>query len=249
MSKQRIISKQKRKEKKLSSLPKTQFNVGDLIQVRDGVMDYNWSDLPLGGWVGRVDKVTREADNVTYDVTWTDETLEKIHPIYKSLTDLEFLIFDKYTFLKESDIQAYSADGEVILAEPDEDVIARYKNRPLLTDDQWDRWRIVFGVGPLEHPMMTSDDGATAKYFDYLSKHLSFPFDAGYRKSKKHPAIDISCEKIFLSRDQVHESIYEIFCEAVDTEGHKYRLSLTEISLPGDSPFQELIGDYQDWRY
>ncbi|MDR0328502.1 MAG: hypothetical protein LBI05_09430, partial [Planctomycetaceae bacterium] len=47
----RVISKKKLQEKRLAAYPLPVFSVGNLVQVNNDVMDANWNDLPLGGWV------------------------------------------------------------------------------------------------------------------------------------------------------------------------------------------------------
>ena len=57
------------------------FFVGDRIRVKQGVKDSDYPDLPLGGWAGTISEVRK---NRLCTIRWSRETLDAIHPVYKS---------------------------------------------------------------------------------------------------------------------------------------------------------------------
>ena len=60
---------------KEATLPK--FAVGSQVRVKKGVTAPNHSDIPLGGWCGRV----YQASGTMCLVHWNDATLEAIHSV------------------------------------------------------------------------------------------------------------------------------------------------------------------------
>ena len=244
MAKRKVISKQKRREKRLNQCPNPHFSIGDLVQVKDGVMDLNWPDLPLGGWVGRIDKTRRTVNGPKYDVTWTPETLADAHPIYQMLSDDELLNPAKYDDLLETDLILHQEGTPILLADPGD--VTHYTDRPLSPDDFFDRLRMVFGLKALEEIPWPDANGAYERYLDYLSRHLTLPFEAEFFGEKKHGTA-FTCKQLFLPESVGYDDdVNGIHCRGIDHEGNEIICSLFNISVK-DGPHQELIEDYQDW--
>ena len=66
-------------ERKQKPLSPTKFAVGAQVRVKRGVVDPEYPDTPLGGWLGSVAEVEEE----TYLVRWSDETLAAAHRLYR----------------------------------------------------------------------------------------------------------------------------------------------------------------------
>ena len=261
--KKREKDKEKRIEKRLASYPRPQFSVGNLFQVGEYVMDYDWDDLPIGGWVGRITKVHREADGAQYDVSWSDETMAKCHPIYEKLAKLEGLDFGKYTKLYEVDIHAF-AGGEVILVDPDSDVVSHYTDRPLDPDDKNDRIRMIFDTSPLEHfPMQEygkseeDNDRLLQRFYAHLSEHLVLPFKATcvYRKRHRIVSSHAFTVKALIHPDVIKaeskktedwDGIDELYCTGLDSNGHLREEPLRRIVCE-NMPHKQLLDDYRTW--
>ena len=242
MAKRRVISKQKRREKRLNQYPKPTFQVGNLIQIKDGVMDLNWPDLPVGGWVGRIDKVHRQAEGPKYDVTWTSETLAQAHPIYEMLANEELLNSAEYEGICESEAVLYQEGTPIILADPGD--VTHYTDRPLSPDDFIDRIRMVFGLKALDDIPWPDEDDALERYHDYLTRQLTLPFEAQY--TNIDPEIAFTCEQLFLP-DNINDREKGIFCRGTDQNGHAFECPLLDIMVK-NNPQEELIDDYQEWH-
>ena len=244
--KRKVISKEKRREKRLNQYPKSQFEVGHLIQVKDGVMDLNWPDLPLGGWVGRVDKVHRQPDVPKYDVTWMPETLAQAHPIYEMLANDEILNPKEYEGLEESEVQSYQAGTPIALADPGD--VTHYTDRPLSPDDFFDRLRMVFGVKALEVIPWSDEEGTLKRYYEYLTRHLSLPFEATFflDDDDEEDEIALTCEQLCLP-DDAGDKERGILCRGTGQDGHAIECPLQDIMVK-DNPQSELIKDYQEWH-
>ena len=241
--KRKTISKQKRREKRLNQCPKPKFGVGDLIQIKADVMDLNWPDLPLGGWVGRVNKVCREPGEPKYDVSWTKETLAAAHPIYGMLASEEILNPAEYEGICESEVLLYQEGTPIVLADPGD--VSHYTDRPLSPDDFFDRLRMVFGLKALEEVPWSDEEGALERYYDYLSRHLTFPFEAKYIEIDCETAF--TCEQLFLPDDGSDGDEPGIYCRGTDQNGHEMVCPLQDISVK-NNPQETLIDDYQEWH-
>jgi len=255
-----VISRKKLKEKRLAKLSRPAYSVGDLIQVNDDVMDINWQDLPLGGWVGKIMVVHRKEEGPQYDVQWTEETLEKCHPIYKQLAELEGLSIDKYDLLNEAEIHAFSG-GEVILVDPVD--VSQYTDRPLDPEDRTDRLRMIFGTKPLEwFPSLedTEDEEECARllktYYDHLLAHLTFPFEATYvQRSKDLPSLSATMHKFTVEklidpkeirRLKEWDDQQVLFCSGIDADGELLEVPLQHVICDSE-PHKQLLEDHCSW--
>ncbi len=60
----------------------TTFSANDHVRVKQGVTDFDYPDMPLGGWVGTVMDV-EEGGGTTCLVRWSQETLQAMSPRYR----------------------------------------------------------------------------------------------------------------------------------------------------------------------
>jgi len=243
--KRKVVSKQKRREKQLSQCPKPNFEVGDLIRVNDGVMDANWDNLPIGGWVGRIDKVHRQPDAPCYDVTWTPETLELAHPVYEALAEEEELDWEKYGGLLEDEFTRYQGEP-VQLAAPGD--VACYCERPLSKDNLNDRIRMVFGLKALEKIPGFGDDGPLKTYYDYLMKHLEFPFEATFIHTYAGKRYPFTCQGIYNPDETDYgNDMHGLFCYGRNPDGTKRECPLNDVVIDKNIPQKQWIEDYCTW--
>jgi len=249
----RTISRKKLKEKRRAAYPRPLYSIGNLVQVNDDVMDYNWDDLPLGGWVGEITKVQRDEDGPKYEVRWTPETLEKCHPIYKTLAELEGLRVDEYEGLDEENLHAF-AGGDVVLVDPVD--VSQYTDRPLDPEDHVDRLRVIFGTKPLEwFPMLgdegEDDDRLLKVYYEYLAEHLVLPFEAVYvdRSSGRPVRQAFTVEKLIdpdVAKPMSSDGPTGLYCSGIDSAGQLLEVPLQRIV--GDNiPQEQLLDDFRTW--
>lgn len=249
----KVISKKKLKEKRLAAYPQPVFSVGDLVQVNDGVMDANWEELPIGGWVGSVTKIDREPDGPEYEVIWTHETMEKAHPVFEQLASLEGLKNNEYHGLKESELHLFSG-GPVVLVEPAD--VSMYTDRPLDPEDTADRIRMIFGTKPLDwFPTLGDDEGENIqllqRYYEYLSEQLTFPFEAVYinRESARVVKCPFTVEGL-VDPEVVQKAKWNgpegIYCSGTEPNGNVIEVPLQNTAY-GNIPQKQLLEDYRSW--
>jgi len=253
----KVISRKKRKEKeRQTAYPHPNYSVGNLVQINDDVMDFNWDDLPIGGWVGEITEVRRKKEGPQYDVRWTEETLKKCHPIYKKLAVLEDLSTDEYTDLTEQEMHAF-AGGEVILVDPVDTIVLQYTDRPLDPEDHTDRLRMVFGTKPLDwFPMLgdneEEDDRLLRRFYDHLVKRLVFPFMgvSVYRKGGKVSKQVLMVQNLIdhdVAKADGKDVSEGLYCSGIASSGNMLDVPLRLVLCGEETPQEKLVGDYRSW--
>ena len=58
------------------------FKVGEKVRVKHGIMDPDYPDIPLGGWVGTAIEVDKYG---MYTIQWSKETLDNIGCSYNMM--------------------------------------------------------------------------------------------------------------------------------------------------------------------
>jgi hypothetical protein len=66
----------------MSGTTQSKFAVNDHVRVKRGVTDFDYADMPLGGWAGIVIEIER-GDCTTCLVCWSEVTLAAIAPFYQ----------------------------------------------------------------------------------------------------------------------------------------------------------------------
>jgi hypothetical protein len=116
------MTKQKRK-KQASSIVK--FKVADKVRVKRGVADMDYTDLPMGGWLGTV---FEECDRDTLMVRWTRETMNADHPVFEKRCQIDGLDPERYG-LPAKDLELDSG-GPLDIEQP-----TKITTRPLSAND------------------------------------------------------------------------------------------------------------------
>ncbi len=75
----------------------SKFQVGDPVQVKEGVMDVELETVCMGGWRGIIKKIRQEDGEIFYDIEWDQETIHSMPALYT-------------TFCKENGYELQSAD-------------------------------------------------------------------------------------------------------------------------------------------
>jgi hypothetical protein len=225
------------------------FAVGDVVRVRAGAEDEDWDDLPLGGWVGRV--IERDEGGMLC-VTWTEETLLQVHPVYFARCQREGLDAKRY-FLEEDDLEPY--DGAPVAVEQPTSIVSR----PLNPDDVEDRVRAALGLTSRDDELWSPCYETLCQYSRYLQERLSFPFAATLRFNvNDHPPAGGLLVLRLLDADDQHER-YGLMCEArreyhpdreltPDERNVSYAVPLGHVEAAAGSPNADLIRDYWYWQ-
>lgn len=170
-----MSTKKKRKPPKPRKPPAPpKFKVGDQVRVKYGVADPDFSDIPIGGWMGTIIEVYQDGRFPLYSVKWNSFTLGNMHPIFRKRCQRDGLEESSST-LGEADIEADVGDP-IVIQQP-----TNIDTRPLNMGDQDDRIRAIFGLTS-DDPLPEANGENLCKYHEYLAAHLKFPFLAIYSK-------------------------------------------------------------------
>jgi hypothetical protein len=149
--------------------------VGDQVRVKYGTADFDFPDIPLGGWAGTITEVSHDAKSHLYLVEWNQFTLDHMPPIFRKRCERDGLD-EESSRLGEEDLE-HDVGDRVPLEQPVEIV-----TRPLSTTGQDDRIRAIFGVNS-DDPLPESTYENLRQYHAYLAANLTFPFEARYGKN------------------------------------------------------------------
>jgi hypothetical protein len=213
------------------------FPIGTAVRVRRGSTDEDFPDIPLGGWSGTVVEEDWLDGEPLYLVEWDEETLRSVHPIYRFRCERDGLDFES-SWLKESELEA-STGGPVELEQPTVLV-----PRPLDDSDPEDRVRMIFGLTS-DDPLPAVNPDSLARYHEYLSGQLRFPFAAsyseptGFLQARLYPVIVLR----LWPADQVDEAGLLV---EVDYEERTRILPLADIEMAAGEA-SPLLEDYRYW--
>jgi hypothetical protein len=225
------------KTKKPSLPPK--FAVGDAVHVRPGVTDPDFSDMPLGGWTGTIKEVDVGGSSA-YLVAWNSHTLQNAHPLFRNRCEKGGFGFEEM-WLGEEDLEPDT--GLPVPMEQPTNIITK----PLSPNDQDDRLRAIFGLTSND-PVPDVSEDRLLKYHQYLSKNLSFPFQAefaqesGFLQGFTHQVTI----QVLLSPQDFSDDDYGLFYEGRE-DGRIVQLPLSEIEVDKRSPNHRLLEDYAYW--
>jgi hypothetical protein len=175
------------------------FAEGDTVRVSAGVTDPDFTDIPLGGWVGKITEV-EDGDPLLYLIRWNQDTLKNMHPVYRKRCERDGLDHEEMR-LGEDELEP-DAGGLVILEQP-----TKIITPPLSMKDQDDRIRAVFGL-TRDDLLPEVDVDSLRTYYKYLAAKLTFPVEATWAKE----AWDRRINNCLTSGELRRSSILAGFC-------------------------------------
>jgi hypothetical protein len=140
----------------------------------------------------------------------------------------------------------YQEGTPIVLAEPGD--VSHYTDRPLSPDNFIDRLRMVFGLKALEDVPWSDEEGNLERYYDYLCRNLTLPFDAMRIDYDNNSEIAFVCEQLFLPEHLADDEETGVYCRGTDQNGHEVVCPLQDIIEVDNEPHETLIDDYQEWN-
>jgi len=265
------IRKKNQHEKIKLSLLRKQFNIGDSVIVKKGVIDPDYSD-DIGGWQGRIYEIDDNASKPLVSIEWDSLTLKNMphQLIEKSEKDglqwTEMLLYvDEIELTQPRDKQEEipvtieNLKRELKLEENDEFEEDEY-------DDQIKRIQNILEVKNEEE--MTVDEDNLTKYYKYLNSNIDFsvsvtgiedfhweeyyvfgPGDQGeYKKLKKtHPSYTDKYKIIDLDDDLDWEEGILVNVKRI-SDNKKFTLPLADLESDDEnSTNYQILDDYSVW--
>jgi hypothetical protein len=220
--------------------PPLQFARGARVRVKAGVRDPDFPDFPLGGAVGTIVDVNRDERPPTYHIEWEEETLGKMHPVYRVRCERQDLDHETI-WLDEDDLEP-APDGPVTIEQPG-DLVAP----SLDPDDEFDRIRELFGLTG-DDPVPEVSQASLTQFHEILSGRLTFPLAALYRE-QGGPLFGPRAEPILVLRllpPEEAEPEAGLLVE-VRRGDESDVLPLWDVDLAEQDPQHQLLSDYSFW--
>ncbi len=229
----------KSNRKKTETPPK--FAVGDQVQVKRGVKDYDFPDIPIGGWAGVVEKIYDELPP-NYLIRWNEQTLAALPAIYMKRCERDDLEYELMG-LGEDDLEP-DKGGPLEIEQPTDIV-----TRPLNMKDEDDRIRVVFQLTS-DDPLPGVNCQTLAIYRDYLADNLTLPCDAIW-ESESGPLSNTRQKVILTGLGDPKESfrideMYGLICK-IKIENKRGDAPLGELEAKEGDENRQLVEDYCSW--
>jgi hypothetical protein len=234
------VNKKKKKSTALGEKLRTpaRFATGAQVRVKPGTTDPDFPDIPLGGWAGTIQEVDARSAPPTYLIEWNQQTLDKMHPVYRRRCERDGLGLESM-WLAEDDIEP-DIGGPAVIEQPTNIV-----TRSLNENDEDDRVRIALGLTS-DDPLPQVDEDTLRAYYRYLAAHLTLPFEAKW-KPEHEPAQTVKITGLCDPDDNGSvDEMYGLLCEA-RAEGRLIEMPLAECEVKKGSPNLELLNDYRYW--
>ncbi len=212
--------------------------LGDAVRVCSGVTNPDFSDIPLGGWAGKITEVEAGSPPL-YLIRWSQDTLRNMHPVYRKRCDRDGLDFEEM-WLGEDDLEP-DAGGPVIVQQP-----TKIITPPLSLSDQDDRIRVVFSL-TRDDLLPDVDEDSLRIYYKYLAAKLKFPVEATWAKEAGLGEVTEKVSILALGGfedDPWIDDMYGILCKAKMSRGEG-ELPLAEMEKV--KPNKQLVEDYAYW--
>jgi hypothetical protein len=231
----KTVSRNPRKEPMSTgddTMAQPRFQHGDRVRVKPGVRDYNYPDLPIGGWAGEIVEIDLDNEGRDFRVDWSIATLENMHRIYIERCERDDL--DESTMWLAVD-QLETDDGTPATVEP-----------PLLPE--WARHAgdeqlaVIFGLGK-DDPIPDTDIVWLAKYHEFLVAHLTLPFEALWEDD---PLMVVRVFELLPPTEATVEADDGLNCmieggEVVES------VPLALLYVSNEHPNFQLLTDYRHW--
>ena len=209
------------------------YSIGDTVRVRAGVIDPDFSDIPLAGWAGVIADID-ETIPPLYLVRWTPDTLSRITPAYRVRCDREDMDADE-TWLLGKDLET-DVGGPLAIVPPQ-----KLEPRPLEGDDSEDRVRAIFGL-TTDDPLPGVDQASLRRFHEHFTRNLNLPQPAQYDDDPGHELLVIQ-RLLPLTDDAVEEGIVV----EVIREDRIENVPLFEVSLLADYNIGDDVLAYGEW--
>ena len=226
-------------KRKSKTPPSLKFRIGDKVRVKQGIMDTEYPDIPLGGWAGKIVGVHKSG---MYTVEWSEETLAAVPSIYRKRCEKDDLEIEKY-WLEPDDL--IPDPGGPLEIEPPTNIVTK----PLDPKDEDDRIRSVFGLTS-DDPLPEVDFDTLKVYRDYLEEQLAIPFEAVW-ESESGPFSTRQWQVMVLGLGDPDEDfriddMYGLICE-IKIDKQRGDAPLAELECKKKDRNLQLVQDYCSW--
>ena len=215
------------------------FAKGGLVRVKPGSFHDLYPDIPLGGWVAKVERITWLTP-IGYAVHWTKPTLDQAHAVYVKRCQRDKIKPNEY-WLEEDQLEETADEIPAEMEQPTNIV-----TRPLSMDAPEDSIRMVFGL-TADDGLPEADEQTQRTFFDYLKTHLSFPFEAEHWPESDLGPSKSGTVRVLGLLDPPLNRKKGIVCVARRGE-HEFQVPLADLLVEEDDPNFPYVEDYTYWQ-
>lgn len=221
------------------------FQIDDLVEVKEGVKDPDFDDWSIAGWQGKVVDIIEEKDGGTLIcVRWNKETLKEMP---------DFLI--KRCKEKDLDYKRMNLDaGELTSVKPKEKEETKEEkaDESLQETSYNDGWSCLGEEGKRIQKVVAGIDdrdwdGALQRWGDYFEENLTFPFEAKVYEPQSRGPLQVGDKVSVKKIAMINYGLYGVIVEL--RQGRKkYSFPLADLEvIPKDSPNYQPVKDYAIW--
>ncbi len=219
------------------------FDQGVKVQVRPGVFDFAFPEMPLSGWRGIVRETSFDMDGQRplYLIEWDEETLQHVAPKFRELcARLECPLESMYLADEELDL---ATDAPLAIEEPKPEALEKVLERDVRVRG------ILEHEGEGELPALTLQN--LALFETYLRSQLELPFAGSFEDDEtdddQPERRNVSVDEI-IPASQLDEETDGLLCKVSEGE-HALLVALLDIDVEADAPSHGPLRDYSYWIY
>ncbi len=219
------------------------FEIGDLVKVKEGVKDPDFANWSMGGWQGEVTDIREQQDgNALVCIKWDKVTLKEMPKTIIDRSQENDLDYKRMN-LKACELEP---------AEPRDQDEAKEEVTESLEETPYNNgWSCLGEVGKrIEKVVAGIDDRdwfrALKRWKEYLEENLTFPFEAKVHERQDRGPLH-SGDKVSVKKITMIEDLYGVIVE-LRRGRKKYAFPLCDLeAIPKDSPNYQPIKDYAVW--
>jgi hypothetical protein len=216
------------------------FKIGDVVRVKQGVLDPDTEAFSIGGWQGRVLEIRAQEDETSIiDIEWDSITLQKMPQESIERCEEEGLDWTQMGLYTEDLESAEARDTEEQVQQVRKE-IEKSHYYSWLGEEGKRIERILEGIDPDDELAIFE------RWQEYLEQHLSFPFEAVVNEWQERGPLKAG-DTGSIKRISMVDELYGVIVE-LRVGGKKYEYPLCEFAATDkESSNYQLIQDYRVW--
>ena len=224
---------------------------GSAVRVRQGTVDPDFPEVPLGGWAGTVREVDLDSGPTLVLVEWDAATLGRMDARYRELCEKEGLEIETM-WLEATDVEPTGGlvpQPEGLGVQPEDSADEPDEPEEQGIDEQERRILTALGYAGDPGPLPPVNEENLRQYHRYLRTRLTFPCSVRYYEDPVNfpdKALPLSLKGLAPEDQCVGEFGLLVEADLGDRPGTLV-LPLIKMDMIGEEESKELVQDYTRW--
>lgn len=220
----------------------TEFKIGDVVKVKQGVLDPDTEAFRIGGWQGRIIQIRPHEDETSIiDIEWDSITLRNMPTESIERCEEEGLDWTHMGLSPEELESAEARDTQQQVQQVHKEIEERHSQSYHWLGEEGKRvGRILAGIDPDDETAMLE------RWEEYLEQHLSFPFEVVVDEWQERGPLQAGDTGRITSISMVDELYGVIVVLRVGRQTYEYPLCECAATDTQSSNYQA-IQDYRVW--